>query len=163
MNAIKKSDTLQQFLESAERLQDEVNDNLVDFIEEENSLVTDKICQSKFGYLVMKHNYYREVNEKFAVFNEMTKAEVQKVKDLEDRIVEFKAEESSIAKNMREVLAQIVKIDGKKPVLSNLNDSNPEESNKEGIVNADSALTFLMKENRVMSLDLVSQKLIEIE
>lgn len=44
MNAIKKSNTLQQFLESAERLQDEVNDNLVDFIEEENSLVTDKIC-----------------------------------------------------------------------------------------------------------------------
>ena len=76
MNAIKKSDTLQVFLESAERLQDEVNDNLVDFIEEENALVSDKICQSKFGYLVMKHNYYREVNEKFAVFNEMTKKEI---------------------------------------------------------------------------------------
>ena len=91
MDSIKQSATLQQFLESAERLQDEVSDNLVDFIEEENQLVTDKICQSKFGYLVMKHNYYAQVNEKFAVFNEMTLKEVRKVKDLENRIIKFKA------------------------------------------------------------------------
>lgn len=44
MNSIKNSNNLQQFLESAEKLQDEVNDNLIDFIEEENSLVTQKIC-----------------------------------------------------------------------------------------------------------------------
>ena len=67
---------LQQFLESAEELQDEVNDNLVDFIEEENSLVTDKIQQSKFGYLVMKHNYYNEVYQKFTVFNQNTRKEI---------------------------------------------------------------------------------------
>lgn len=85
------------------------------------------------------------------------------MKDLEDRIVEFKAEESSIAKNMRDILAQIVKIDGSKPVLATVDSSNPEEEFKEGIISADSALTFLMKENRVMSLDLVSQRLIEIE
>ena len=80
MTSIKKSGVLQQFLESAEKLQEEVNDNLVDYIEDENALVSDKICQSKFGYLVMKHNYYREVNEKFAIFNEMTRKEVMKVK-----------------------------------------------------------------------------------
>ena len=39
---------------------------------------------------------------------------------------------------------------------------NPEEF-KEGLVTESTALTFLMKECSVMSLDLVSQKLIEIE
>ena len=43
MNSIKKSETLQQFLESSEKLQDEVNDNLIDYIEEEHCHVTDKI------------------------------------------------------------------------------------------------------------------------
>ena len=60
------------------------------------------------------------------------------------------------------MIAQIVKVDGNKPVLTSHNEENPEEF-KEGNVTAESALTFLMKENKVLSLDLMTQKLIEIE
>ena len=111
----------------------------------------------------MKHNYYRKVNEKFESFNEWTRNEVQKVKELEDRIIEFKDEqEAIITRSFREMISKIVTIDGNKPVLVNAGDENPEEF-KEGQVNEKSALTFLMKENCVMSLDLMSQRLIEIE
>ena len=72
-------------------LQDEVNDTLLDYIEEENQLVTNKVCQSRFGYFVVKHRYYKELNEKFAVFNKKTEDEVMKVKELENKIIEFKA------------------------------------------------------------------------
>ena len=162
MNSIKNSNNLQQFLESAEKLQDEVNDNLIDFIEEENSLVTQKICQSKFGYLVMKHNYYREVNEKFAVFNEMTKKEVKKVKELEDRIIEFNADEAIITSSFNDMLQKIIKIDGNQPKFVHANFENPEEF-KEGRVDEQTVLTFLLKDDCVMSLNLLDQKLIEIE
>ena len=85
-----------------------------------------------------------------------------KVKELEDRIIEFKSNsEKVIVENYRSLLAKIIRIDGNKPVLvSNL--ANPED-NKEGHVDNQSKLMFSMKENRVMSLDLLSQKLIEIE
>lgn len=43
MDQIKRSETLQLFLESSERLQEEVNDNLIDYIEEEHDTVSDKI------------------------------------------------------------------------------------------------------------------------
>lgn len=65
MKSIGKSENLNEFLEKAESLQNEVNDNLIDYIEEEHINVTEKIQQSKFAYLVMKHNYYRKVNDKF--------------------------------------------------------------------------------------------------
>ena len=133
-----------------------MNDSLVDFIEEENQLVTEKICQSKFGYLVVKHRYYGELNDKFAVFNEKTQNEVLKVKELEKKIIEFKADqETIITRCFREMLSQIINIDGNKPVLEKAHPLNPEDF-KEGLVTDKSALTFLLKESSVMSLDLVS-------
>ena len=48
------------------------------------------------------------------------KIEVQKVKDLESRIIEFKADmEGIISTKLHDMLSQIIKIDGNKPVLSN--------------------------------------------
>ena len=75
------------------------------------------------------------------------KVEVQKVKDLESRIIEFKADmEGIISSKLHDMLSQIIKIDGNKPVLSNNGnqEENPEEEFKEGRVTAESALTFLM-------------------
>lgn len=111
----------------------------------------------------MKHKYYKDLNEKFAIFNEMTCNEVRKIKELESKIIEFKGNQDEIImKSFREMMSKIIKIDGNKPVLHDISEINPEDY-KEGLVTKESALTFLMKENRVMSLDLVSQKLIEIE
>lgn len=102
----------------------------------------------------MKHNYYREVNEKFAVFNEMTRKEVKKVKELEDRIIEFKADEAIINSSFRDMLSKIIKVDGDKPKLFHANLENPEEF-KEGRVDQETALTFLLKDDCVMSLNLL--------
>lgn len=55
MQSVKKSKTLHDFLDSSEALSEEVNDDIIDMIEEENSLVNEKISQSKFAYLVIKH------------------------------------------------------------------------------------------------------------
>ena len=69
MKGIKNSIMLQEFLESAEKLQEDVSDDLIDMIEEENNIVSDKILQSKFAYMVIKHRYYDRVNEGFEKFN----------------------------------------------------------------------------------------------
>lgn len=113
----------------------------------------------------MKHKYYRKVNDKFAKFNDWTMAEVQKVKELEERIVKFKEDQKAfIISSFRNMLAGIIEIDGVKPVLVDVGDAgdNPEEF-REGRVDVNSALSFLMREDRVYSLDLLSQQLIEIE
>ena len=55
MQSVKKSKTLHDFLDSSEALSEEINDDIIDMIEEENSLVNEKISQSKFAYLVIKH------------------------------------------------------------------------------------------------------------
>ena len=76
----------------------------------------------------MKHNYYRKVNDKFSNFNEWTRTEVQKVKELEDRIIEFKDEqEEIITRSFRDMITKIVTIDEKKPVLvADGGEENPE-------------------------------------
>jgi len=56
--------------------------------------------------------------------------------------------------SFRDMLSKIIKIDGDKPVLIHADPNNPEEF-KEGRVTEETALTFLMKEDRVMSLNLL--------
>ena len=43
MQGVKKSTTLRDFLDSSEALSEEINEDIVDMIEEENSLVNEKI------------------------------------------------------------------------------------------------------------------------
>ena len=45
-------------------------------IEEENNLVSEKVSQSKFAYLVIKHRYYDKLNQEFEALNSETKAEI---------------------------------------------------------------------------------------
>ena len=54
--------------------------------------------------------------------------------------------ESIISYKLHDMLSKIIKIDGNKPILSNNGnqEENPEEEFKEGLVTAESALTFLM-------------------
>ena len=61
------------------------------------------------------------------------------------------------------MLASIIEIDGNKPILVGVEADNPEEEFKEGKVDEQTALTFLMKADRVLSLNLVNERLIEIE
>lgn len=63
---------------------------MIECIEDENTLVTEKISQSKFAYFVFKLNYYRKLNMTMTSLIQNKKLEVQKVKDLESRIIEFK-------------------------------------------------------------------------
>ena len=69
MQSVKKSKVLHDFLDSSEALSEEINDDIIDMIEEENSLVNEKISQSKFAYLVIKHQYYGNLNSGFEQFN----------------------------------------------------------------------------------------------
>ena len=62
MKHIKKSSNLQAFLEKTDSLQESVNSDIVEMIEEENNLVSEKVSQSKFAYLVIKHRYYDKLN-----------------------------------------------------------------------------------------------------
>ena len=160
MKGIKNSIMLQEFLESAEKLQEDVSDDLIDMIEEENNIVGDKILQSKFAYMVIKHRYYDRVNEGFEKFNQRLKNEIIRIKQLEDRIVKFKPNtDTIIQKHLRDLLSNIIEIDQSKPVFQQ------EESKifAEGEVTSDSLLTFQLKGRQVNSIDVLSQKITEIE
>ena len=151
---------LQEFLESTERLQDDVSDELIDLIEEENGIVSDKILQSKFAYMVLKHNRYDKINDGFEVYNERLKNEIIRIKQLENKIVAFKPNtDLIIGKCMRELLSNIIDIDETRPVLS----KDIHEEFKEGYVTTDSLLTFAMKGNSVYSIDLLTKQMNEIE
>lgn len=49
-------------------------------IEEESSLVSEKVSQSKFAYLVIKHRYYDKLNSEFEALNRETMMEIQRIK-----------------------------------------------------------------------------------
>ena len=76
MKLIKQSNNLKEFLEKSESLQDSVNDEIIEMIEEENNLVSEKVSQSKFAYLVIKHRYYDKLNAEFEALNRETMAEI---------------------------------------------------------------------------------------
>ena len=60
------------------------------------------------------------------------------------------------------MLSKIIKIDGAKPTIVEHNVDNPEEF-KEGKVTNESKLAFVMKEDRVYSVDLLTKQQCEIE
>ena len=138
----------------------DVNDEICDLIEDENGLVSDKIHNSKFAYLVIKHGYYNKLISSFAKFNTRVKQEIVRVKTLENKIVSFMPNtDIVIQKHLRELLGSIIEIDEIKPVF----DVSKLDQLREGLVTADSQLTFLMKQNKVYSCDLLTKKLVEIE
>lgn len=62
MQSIKGSEALQKFLQSAENLAEEVNDELLEMIDGEHSLIENKVSTSKFAYLVIKHTHYNKLD-----------------------------------------------------------------------------------------------------
>ena len=92
MHGVKHSKTLQAFLERSEALQESINDDIVDMIEEENNLVTEKVCQSKFAYLVIKHGYYDKLNREFERLNKETKLEIANIRQMENKIIKIMSE-----------------------------------------------------------------------
>ena len=106
MQGIKNSSMLQEFLESTEKLQEDVSDDIVDLIEEENTIVGDKILHSKFAYMVIKHKYYDKLNSGFERYNERVKKQINHIKKLEDKIISFKSNTDTIIQNcMRGLLS----------------------------------------------------------
>ena len=81
-------------MERSEALQESINDDIVDMIEEENGLVTDKVGQSKFAYLVIKHRYYDKLNDEFERLNKETKSEIESIREMENRIINLKGDRS---------------------------------------------------------------------
>ena len=84
-------------MERSEALQESINDDIVDMIEEENGLVTDKVGQSKFAYLVIKHRYYDKLNDEFERLNKETKSEIESIREMENRIINLKGDRSDTA------------------------------------------------------------------
>lgn len=62
-------------MDSSEALQEGVNE-VIECIEDENTLVTEKISQSKFAYFVFKLNYYKKLNATMASLIDNKKVEV---------------------------------------------------------------------------------------
>ena len=149
MTGVKQSKTLQTFLERSEALQESINDDIIDMIEEENSLVTEKVCQSKFAYLVIKHRYYDKLNDEFERLNKETKNEISSIRMMESKIINLKGEierNDTVEKFLHQMVENIIRIDQRKPELKKVAPNlNFTEEFKEGLVTTESQLGFIMK------------------
>jgi hypothetical protein len=63
MMSIKHSSGLQNFLSSAEKLTERLNDEVIDLIEDENQKMEEKVENNKFAYLVMRHKFYDKLDQ----------------------------------------------------------------------------------------------------
>ena len=95
--------------------------------------------------------------------NAKTREQIAEIKELESRIIEFQKDQKEVViESFRNLLSKIIKIDGAKPTIVEHNVDNPEEF-KEGKVTNESKLAFVMKEDRVYSVDLLTKQQCEIE
>jgi uncharacterized tellurite resistance protein B-like protein len=60
MSSIKHSDELRKFLESAEKLTSSIDDDVIDFIEDENQKMNESVDESKFASLIVRHKFYEK-------------------------------------------------------------------------------------------------------
>ena len=75
-------------------------------------MVNEKVSQSKFAYLVIKHQYYSNLNKGFEVFNKRAKAEILRIKAMESKIISFKPDRNDVVeKCLTEMVEDILAID----------------------------------------------------
>ena len=107
---------MNEYLLSHDSLKNEVSAEFVKLVEQENSLISEKVNAGKFAYLVIKHKHYLAVNEGFARFNSEVREKIRRIKDLESRIVSLKEEASqSIERHIYNMLTDVISIDENKP------------------------------------------------
>jgi hypothetical protein len=70
----------------AESIAEELSPEMVQMLETENDLLEEKISTSKFAYVVLKHQYYDDLNSRFSSLNQNAKREIAKIRDLEHHI-----------------------------------------------------------------------------
>lgn len=113
MNRIKDSDCLQSYLRVAEQLQQEIGPEMVDMIEEEKSVLDSKIGQSRFAYLLLKHKYYKSMDESFSKFNKNTEETILKTRELEKDILSIDSDLAKIKAVYESFLGSVLKVDTK--------------------------------------------------
>jgi hypothetical protein len=85
----------------AESIAEELSPEMVQMLEAENDLLEEKISTSKFAYVVLKHQYYDELNSRFSSLNQNAKREIAKIRDLEQHIYTLRKDD----KSMKEALS----------------------------------------------------------
>jgi len=60
---------------------------MVDMVEEEKSILDDKLLCNKFAFIILKHQYYNSLETGFANFNKNTKEAILKTRELEKHII----------------------------------------------------------------------------
>lgn len=80
---------------------------MVQTIEEENELLDSKISSNRFAYMVLKHQYYSELNTKFSALNSNAKREISKIKDLEQHIYTLREDDLEIKNALAKILSSV--------------------------------------------------------
>jgi hypothetical protein len=90
MSSIKHSKNLQSYLSMAESIGLEISPDMIRMLEDENELLDSKIDSSKYAYIVLKHQYYADLNSRFSSLNTDAKREISRIRDLEKHIYTLK-------------------------------------------------------------------------
>jgi ribosomal protein S17E len=91
MNSIKHSQGLQTYLQSAESLTGCLNDDIIDFVEDENQNLEEKVHGDKYAYMVVRHKFYNELDRSITKMVADSDAEIARIHSLESRIFSINA------------------------------------------------------------------------
>ena len=113
MQNIKHSENLQAYLSSADRLQAEISPDMVQMIEEENETMESKVSEQRFAYLVLKNQYYNDLDAGMKKMNSNAKSEIYKIRDYEQHIYTLRHDDNEIKDALRKIILEVGTIDDK--------------------------------------------------
>lgn len=149
MSKIKASKNLHSYLEITEQLASEVSQEMVEMVEDEKSKLDEKLSQNKFAYMILKNKHYDNLDLKFKKFNQDTRQNVAKVRELEQHIVAMATEkESALLKALQRSVEQFIQVDGQDVKLSNE-------------IKLASVCDYIIKDSKVYRVDLEHKKISE--
>jgi hypothetical protein len=121
-------------------------------VEEEKKMIDEKIDKSKFAFLVVKSHYYRDLTEAMRKLNDMIGEGIKESKDKFSSIVNFEPDENVVRESLAMILNKCLKVDAGPVVLDEKKYENKSSFGKE----------YVIKENRVLQIDLINKKISEI-
>ena len=96
MSKIKGSKNLQSYLAITEDLASQISPDMLDMVEDEKTLLDEKLSQSKFAFIILKNKYYENIDQQFKKFNQNARQNVKKVKELEKDIIAMSSESEAL-------------------------------------------------------------------
>ena len=154
MASIKYSSQLKSFLSSSEALTAAINDDVLDFIEDESQKLNEQVDENQFAGMILRHKFYTRLDKAIQKMMSEVYAEIAKIQSQEQLIFKIdRKKDQEFARRIREMVSEAFAIDGKPVQLR--------EIQNEG-ASVIEECAFLLKDRSIMQVDLNAKRTREV-